>query len=208
MTSTAATVQLIGDTFTYEYDDVANSGALALFGTPTIVGDVVRFIPPDFRAESIDGIATDVVTANFIFDRVYAHNGAQIGEIKVIEFGDYEIVNDGDVSVDLLLTGSSNVDFFDLTSDSASYDASGDSSGLQTWDLMASINPATMFSSDATDLAITIQNTLRAETDAFGETAWIQKKLSFTASTEIPVPAAAWLFASALVSVAGIKRKK
>lgn len=206
MSSTAATVQLVGDTFIYEYDDVSNAGALALFGAPTIVGDTVRFIPPNFRAESLDGVASDVVVANFIFDRVYSTSGSQIFAIEVSEFGDYEIANGGSVSADLLLTASSNTDLSDFTSDSAAFDASGDSSGLQTWDILASINPANAFISGATDVAITIQNTLRAETNAQGETAWIQKKLAFTAS-EVPVPAAAWLFGSALLGLFGVKRK-
>ena len=208
LSSQAALVQLIGDSVIYEYDDATNAAALALFGTPTIAGDDVRFLPPSFRAESVDGAGSDVVSANFIFSRVYSINGDDIAEIQVLEFGDYEITNGDSVSADLLLTASSNVDFFDFASDMDSFDAAGDSAGLATWQLLASVDPTSVFSSAANDIAVSIQNTLVATTDAFGETAWIQKKLSFTATTVVPVPAAAWLFGSALMGLMALKRRK
>ena len=126
----------------------------------------------------------------------------------MLEFGDYEITNGDSVSADLLLTASSNVDFFDFASDMDSFDAAGDSAGLATWQLLASVDPTSVFSSAANDIAVSIQNTLVATTDAFGETAWIQKKLSFTATTVVPVPAAAWLFGSALMGLMALKRRK
>jgi hypothetical protein len=199
----AATVQLVGTSVIYEYDNVTNSAALALFGAPTILGDTVRFLPPNFRAQSDDGAGVDNVSANFIFDRVYSIGGQDITGLQVVEFGDYEITNGDRVSADLLLTISNNNDFTEFDSDAASFDAAGDSGGLQTWQLSASINPLLSFGSPAKDLAVSIQNTLEAATDAFGESAWIQKKLSFVATTVesetvVPVPPAVWLFGSAL----------
>jgi len=209
LSANAALVTLVGTSINYEYDDVANAGALSLFGTPTIIGDDVRFLPPSFRAESIDGAGTDLVTANFVFSRVYSTNGGQIQQLKVVEFGDYEITNGDAVSADLLLTAASNTNVFDFTSDSAEFDAAGDSSGKQTWMMMSLIDPSQAFIGASDDMAISIQNTLTATTNAFGETAWIQKKLTFAASTSvIPVPAAAWLFGSAIIGLAGIKRRK
>ena len=211
------TCTLTGDNIVYEYDSSVNAGALALFGTPTISGDVVRFIPPDFRAESVDGVGVhsgtniDNVNANFIFDRVYSLNGLEIQEIKVLEFGDYEITNGDRVSLDLLLTASSNIDFLDFTSNNAAFDALGDSGGLQTWQVSASVLPADMFSSAATDMALSIQNTLEAETNALGESAWIQKKLAFVAATEknpvVPLPPAVWLFGSSLGLLGMVRRR-
>lgn len=205
--ASSATVVLNGDSIIYEYDDVVNAAALALFGTPTISGDVVRFIPPSFRAESIDGIATnsagstDVVTANFIFDRVWSMDNTQLQSIQVIEFGDYEIINGDSAHVDLLLSVSNNLNFLEFTSDSGSADFYGDSGGLQTWQTSAQVDPFNAFSSNPWDVAVSIQNTLTAVTNAEGETAWIQKKLSFVASTEVPLPATVWLFGSALIGL-------
>lgn len=205
--ATAATVTLLGDTINYEYDDGTNAAALALFGTPTIVGDEVRFLPPSFRAESINGAGNDLVSANFIFDRVYSISGAEIASVQLIEFGDYEIINGDDASVDMLLTISNNNNFLEFASSSDSFSPSGDSGGLQTWLLHTELNPALDFGSIANDLAMTIQDTLFATTDASGETAWIQKKVTLVA-TAVPVPAAVWLFASGLGLLAGFGRHR
>jgi hypothetical protein len=202
----SATVTLNGSSIKYVYDDVVNAAALALFGTPTINGDVVRFLPPSFKAESIDGIGTitgtntDLVSGNFIFDRVYSTNQKALTQIQIVEFGDYEITNGDDVSADLLFTMSNNNNFLEFTSDSQAFDAAGDSGGLQTWQLVSLLSPEGEFSAVANDVAITIQNTLTATTNANGETAWIQKKISLVATTGtlVPVPPAVWLFGSAL----------
>jgi len=202
----AATVTLSGASINYEYDTVTNAAALVIFGTPTIQGDVVRFVPPSFRAESINGVATntpasntDLISAQFIFDRIYSVNQMELVEIKVIEFGDYEITNGNDVSVDLLLSMSNNNNPLEFTSDAQAFNSAGDSGGLQTWQLTSTLDPSAIFSPVANDVAATLQNTLTATTNASGETAWIQKKFSFVASAaEVPVPAALWLFSSAL----------
>lgn len=206
--ATAATVTLPGDTIIYEYDDAANAAALALFGVPTIVGDEVRFLPPSFRAESLNGAGDDLATANFVFSRIYSISGQDIVNIEVVEFGDYEITNGDSASADVLLTVSSNIDFLDMTSNSNSFDAGGDSGGAQTWLMQVNVNPAAAFIfGAANDVALSLQNTLFATTNASGETAWIQKKLTLVA-TAVPVPAAVWLFASGLGLLAGFGRRR
>jgi hypothetical protein len=214
----SATITLNGSSIKYEYDDVTNAAALALFGAPTIQGDVVRFLPPSFRAESIDGVGTttgtntDLVSANFIFDRVYSTNQKALTQIQVVEFGDYEITNGDDVSADLLLSMSNNNNFLEFTSDSESFDATGDSGGKKTWQLVAQLSPQGEFSAVANDVALSIQNTLTATTNANGETAWIQKKITLVASTgtivPVPVPAAVWLFGSALGLLGWIRKRQ
>jgi len=202
-----SSVALPGDTITYEYDDVANAAALALFGAPTVVGDELRFLPPSFRAESIDGAGSDVVSANFIFSRIYSHGGGDIMSISVVEFGDYEIINGDSVGADVLLTVSNNNDFTEFANASDAFDAAGDSGGLMTWLMQAGLNPAVLFDSVANDVALSLQNTLVATTDAFGETAWIQKKITVVASA-VPVPAAVWLFGSALGLLGWARRRR
>ena len=222
LSSYAATVTLTGDTVVYEYDD--QQAALALFGAPTIIGDGVRFLPQSFRAQSNEGIGSttgtniDLVTANFVFDRVYTKNGNSIQTIAVGEFGDYDISGGDSVSAALLLTVANNAVVWDFKSDDnpvPEFNASGDSGGPQTWELSALIDPLTELLFAPNDVGVTIQNTLTAITDESGETAWIQKKLTFIASAdsdvappEIPIPAAAWLFGSALLGLVGVARKK
>ncbi len=207
--SVAETITLKGETVTYQYDDIDNAYALQLFGTPTIIGDDVRFLPTVFRAESLDGSGAGLLTANFVFSDVFTQSGADIDRLEVVEFGDYEIIQDGAVSADLLLTASSNRLVYDYTSDSDSFDASGASLGLQTWTLSAAIDPATQFVGAADNLAVSLQNTLWATSNEQGDISWIQKKLVFTAtdSSQVPVPGAAWLFASALIGMASIGRR-
>ena len=71
------------------------------------------------------------------------------------------------------------------------------------------ITPAALFSDLATDVDFSIQNTLQAFAGAFPNYAFVQKKLSLqvTAVSTVPVPAAAWLFGSAL-GVFGLMRRK
>ncbi len=83
LSSYAATVQLVGTNVNYEYDDVVNSTALTWFGTPTIIGDTVSFLPPNFRAESGNGVGVVTAAANFIFDRVYSTNNREVAIIFI-----------------------------------------------------------------------------------------------------------------------------
>ena len=215
VSSYAATVTLVGTTVTYEYDD--GQAALSLFGTPTLIGDVVRFLPPDFSAISSNGEGVVITTANFIFDNVYANNsGLALSTVLVQESGDYEITNGDGVTADLRLQLTSNTDglaFPLVVSDS--FDSTlGGSGGLQEWALSTVIDPE--FEGQLSNsFAVSIQNTLTAFTDEAGESAWIQKKLAFVAVEEggtlppaIPIPAAAWLFGSALLGLMGVARKK
>ena len=206
----ANTVTLEGDTITYQYDNAANAYALQLFGTPTIIGDGVRFLPPVFRAESLNGSGASLLTANFIFSDVFSQSGGNIQQLEVFEFGDYEITGGGTVSADLLLTATSNRVPYEFISDSDSFDARDVSIGLQEWSMSVAIDPAAEFTGAADSLAVSLQNTLMASTDELGEAAWIQKKLVFKASesSNVPVPGAAWLFATALISIAGISRRR
>lgn len=208
--SQAADVTLFGNTINYVYDDAQTT----LFGTPTIIGDTVRFTPSNFRAESNNNLLaptslTDTATATFVFKSVYSANGTdELLSLQVKEFGDYRIDNGGSVGGDLWLSAYSNVNALDMSIVLDDFDASGDSSGNQLWTMDALINPAAEFTYSATDMAVQIQNNLTATTTANGELAWIQKKVNFVASNPVPVPAAAWLFGSALLGLIGVARRK
>lgn len=202
----AAPVTLYGDTINYVYDD--EQVAIDLFGDPDIIGDVVRFAPPAFRAESNDGEGTEIAAANFIFDRVYSVAGNEITNLQVIEFGDYKLVGGDSVEADLLLTVSNNISPLEYASSDDNFSAVGDSGGRQNWEMSTQLDPSEEFDAYASDVLLTIQNTLQATTDSFGEVAWIQKKLSFVAVSQVPLPAAAWLFGSAMLGLVTVARRK
>jgi hypothetical protein len=218
-TASALSVTQCGPNICYTYDNA--QAAVTEFGQPTLVGDSIRFLPPSFRAQSDDGVAQsdpgisrDTATANFIFNDVYTLSGNDIYSITVIEAGDYEIINDGDVTVDLYLQAANNNNGLDLTTATSSLDFVGDSAGLQKWQLDATLRPLTDPSdllgtpwSESSSLALNIQNTLTAYTDANGETAWVQKKITLVVS-EVPVPASVWLFGSGLGLLGWIRRRK
>jgi hypothetical protein len=199
----AATVTVCGPTICYEYDD-AQAGT-AKFGLPTLVGDALQFVPSDFRAESANGDGFAIDSATFVLNRVYSLSGAAILGVSAFESGDYRIISGGSVDVDLFLQAASNVTALDIAIDTANFAAAGDSAGLQQWDLTATVSPAATFSGLSNDMAVTVQNTLLAFTGSSGELAWIQKKLILEVAV-VPLPAAAWLFASALGLVGWVRR--
>ena len=203
----------------FQYDET--QGAVAYFGTPTLVGDAEVFLPPNFRAESINGAGihapfgqTDIQSANFIFDRVYSVSGGEIGSVLVSEAGDYDISGDtgglpDNVHVDIYTQIANNASA-EFASDLVNFDASGNSGGTQNWALLSNVlDPATAFTAYANDVAVNIQNTLKAFSDEAGGDAWIQKKFVVQIGTvvPVPVPAAVWLFGSGL-GLLGLARRK
>lgn len=188
---------------------------MSLFGLPTLAGDSLVFLPPSFRAQSTDGAGIDTATANFIFDEVYSRNGVtELRGLTVFESGDYEVTNGDRVNADLFLSVVNLVPgpplfpggpaLPETATDLDSFDAIGDSGGLQEWSMLAVVDPKAEFEASATRVSMTIQNTLTAETTDLGEDAWIQKTITLTAA--VPVPAAVWLFASGLGLLAGVRR--
>lgn len=207
----SATVQLCGPTICYVYDD--GQAAIANFGTPTLAGDSVFFTPTSFRAESLNGAGIDIDDATFLFDSVFSHDGSEqpgtgleIATLSVVDDGDYRIVGGDAVDATLRLQAV-NVASAENVSVTEMFDASGDSAGTQDWSLTAALLPDSTFAAASEELRVTVQNTLTATTDGAGELAWIQKKFSLTATTIVPIPAAAWLFASGLGLLGWMRRR-
>lgn len=201
--ASAAQVTLCGDTICYEFDD-AQSG-ISSFGNPILSGDALIWLVPNFRAESLDGAGLDTAQDSFVIDSVYSINGDAIQYIGIVEQGDYEITNGDRVSAELELDLQDN-DTLMTGNVTDSFAANGDSGGLQEWQISAFHNPFMHFGT-ATDISLTITDILEAETDASGEAAWIQKTIQIAATIAVPVPAAAWLFMSAL-GLIGLRRRR
>jgi len=208
----AATITDCGPNVCYEYDNA--QAAVALTGLPSLVGDDMRFLPPAFRAQSSGGAGWVTATASFVFARVYTVDpNDEIATFHTAEELDYEIVTDGQVSATLYTRALSNILLTDDTSTTVNWGpVNGDTGGAQVDDIAAYLYPAAMFAAAANDLQITIENTIRAYTDALAEDAFVQKKFTLSTVTRdsinvVPVPAAVWLFGSALGLIGGIRRR-
>ncbi len=205
----AAIITACGPNVCYEYDNA--QAAVALTGTPSLVGDDMQFLPSAFKAQSSGGAGWVTATANFIFSRVYTVDpNNEIASFKTFEEFDYEIITDGQVRAALYTQARSNILSSDGTSTLVNWGpVSGDTGGAQIDDITAWLYPATAFTGAASDMAVTIQNTLRAFTDASAEDAFIQKKFTLTTLTTspVPVPAAVWLFGSALGLFGWLRRR-
>lgn len=202
--------RLTGSTVVYEYDILDNSGALALLGTPELLGDTLRFLPPDLRVQSTNGAGTPAggLAAAFTFSSVRSLDGSALAGISWAEFLDYRIDNGGQVFAGLDLEASSNSVATDLITGAGSIAAMAPL-GVKTTDtLEVALDPSAAFAGLANDIRLRIQTSLQATTAAPGEGAWIQKKLALTAVTVVPAPPAVWLLGSAALSLAGFHLRR
>lgn len=215
--ASAAIVSLCGPNICYEYDNNPGVNAgITLFGAPTLLSgsDTLEFTPTAFSASAVNG-AIQTTTATFQFSRVYSIAGAEIVSFTVNESGDYRIINGGTVSASLRLQSVDKVNnglggsFPEVTVSSPipNWNTSTPT-GLvfQNWSLSASLTPAAAFQDLASVVDLQIQNTLDAFTFASGQQAFIQKKLTLVTSV-VPVPAAVWLFGSALAGIGFLRRR-
>jgi hypothetical protein len=202
----AATVTACGPNICYEYDDA--QAAVALFGLPSLDDDSLVFISPSFRAESSNGEGEVDASAAFVIDRVYSISGDAVTVVSLTEFFDYDVVNGDSVSAELTLDVTDNGSL-ETGGSFSSFSDTGDSGGQQATTLTGLFNPHSNFTGDASDLEVIITDTLTADTDAAGENAWIQKKVTL-ATTVVPIPAAVWLFGSGLgfLILAGRRRPR
>jgi len=213
----AAMVTQCGPNVCYQYDNA--QAAASWFGLPTLLGDAMYFTPTTFEARSADGVGihsgtnTDVADATWVFSRVYSVNSSyEIISILAYEEGDYEInYAGGETHGDLYLRarGLNNLLEASLI-DTDAVDFYGSSGGVQLWSMTAGLTPAASLTQLATNLTVTIQNTLTAftaNTTPGSELAWIEKKLVLDVTTVVPVPAAAWLMASGL-GLLGFARRR
>jgi hypothetical protein len=232
MPAQAALVTLCGNTICYEYNDDAGVNAgITLYGAPTLLAnsDTLKFAPTAFEADSDPGtpaIPTPTQTATFLFSSVYAKNGTdEIGTIEISEDGDYQILGDASVSAELQVRVTDIVDnlpvvptqgFPEEILDIQLFSSSTDTGlAFAPWSLGSMVSPATVFTDLASNVEVSIQNTLQAVSGSGGGYAYIAKKLLLTVSaatpptnTEVPVPAAAWLFASGLGAMGWFRRRK
>ncbi len=201
----AAVVTVFGDDVQFTYDDAT------LFGVATAVGNSIFFTPTTFVAESnnTDGLVT---TSETLFITVEMLGSSTVmTQFALAEQGDYRL--DGTTS-SVTATGT-----FDVSSNTSAFsDSNAISAGpltvqgaLTDWTINSMIDLAdTVGWGQDTAVTFMLDNILTAESNASGDQAIIQKKFGAfgVQVTVIPVPAALYLFGSALALLGWGSRRR
>lgn len=206
----SAPITQYGTDISFTYDDST------LFGTGTVVGNSISFLPVNFSAESLNdaGAVTSTDTLNVIIESTTANYTMSM--FTLAETGDYRL--DGGASADasawfLVESKTTNCGSFACTdSDIFSTGALADTNGVLTdWSLGGTLDLASTadWGSD-TKVTLQLQNNLLVEAASTGDVAFIQKKQGGIGITvnPVPVPAAVWLFGSGLIALVGLARRK
>ena len=188
--------------------------------------DIIQSSPTSgFRAESNDGIGIHSGTNTDNFTgigeiQIIAKPGFVLDSIDVAELGDYRMTSDAlsvDVDGQLIvwdyansLFGPTEIDYLTITGDLTIKDEQ-----LHSWRGDGGFDLTTSTWDDIDHVGLKLQNNLSATSaDITGSSAWIMKKIIAGGigvsidPSEIPVPAAIWLFGSGLLGLAGVARRR
>lgn len=209
-----ATVVQYGDDLIFTYDETTQ------YGLGTVVGNNIYFSPTEFIAESAntEGAVTALETLNIQIQVVNPSSGFRITGFEVAELGDYRLNgSSSSVSAEGRLQVTSNTTncgggLFPACTDAEIFSAGAltTTGALTEWSTYADIDlDDTIGWGEDTNVNVQIQNDLIATSVVEGELAFIQKKaqgVGIVVVSEIPLPAAGWLFGSALLTL--IARRK
>jgi len=185
-----------------------------LYGTPTIAGDTIYVTPTDFLAQSLNtqGAVQTVGTGTI---QIAAKDGYSLDTVNFLEYGDYKMTADSTVDVSPWLKLFDANGFGGYSETISNVPVTGDltlADGLNhDWSAEASFDLTTTAWDEINYVGLTLQNTLDAYSNIDGGTALIQKKgvgSIVVSTTVVPVPAAVWLFASGLIGLFGVARRK
>ncbi len=181
----------------------------------TVIGNTIFFTPSTFKAESLDGVGPAVTADTIDITIEVTSSGLAIDSLLYLEDGDYKLTGSGasasavgDVSIDSLTSAYSDTSAFSTGA------LAGTGGTLAAWSASTSVDLADTpgWDTDSKILA-SITNILTADTLSAGEVAFIEKKFAGGATgltimmAPIPVPAAVWLFGSALGLLGWMRRK-
>lgn len=207
----AAMVTLEGDNVSFTYDDATP------FGTAVVVGDALMFSPTEFTVESLNGVGYESYVAALNVT-VEAKAGSTIAGIQLMEQGNYKLNGDGsEASLEGALQVSSLTQldgFFPFTNSTVYGGSVSDGDGdLTPWDVSASLSlsDAAGWESD-TAVNVLVQNLLGGltsadESQAFASKTFLGLGVELGEGTEIPLPAAGWLFGVALAGLVARSRR-
>lgn len=210
-TTFGATVTVVDPSGMSDFSVTYDTDEAGLFGQLILSNNTILFLPDSFIAESNNGVVGAVVseTLNLQLNRITA--GFTFDSFFMQETGDY-IVNGANAAVSAygemrVRSASSLLAEFQ---DSFSFSDNGDR-GTDTfqWSGTTTIDSNDGWMGTTSDTVyLTLQNNLTAATMDNGEQAFIQKKSSGVSITvnPVPVPAAVWLFGSAMIALFGYRK--
>ena len=212
-TASAAPITQFGTDVSFSYDDAT------LFGTGTVVGNSISFLPENFIAQSVDGGAGSSVSDVLDVTVLATTTGFVMDMFGLQELGDYKLKGAPSAAVEAgatfgVVSNTTDCSVSVACSANATFSAGplADTAGLLTnWSMGGSIDlAATAGWGNDTSVMIQLINTLSASTGATGDVAFIQKKQGGVGISvnPVPVPAAVWLFGSGLIGMIGIARRK
>jgi PEP-CTERM motif len=162
----ASMVTLVGQDFDISYDTAALD---ALFGAPTLSGNTIRFAPSLFFAQSFSGdeVVTRTATTNLT---LRLHAGRQWSNISLVEQGQYNLTGAQsfvEVGGQLRVFDLNNFPTEATSRLQANSTLSMADGGSHAWQASASVAASTNAAlALATDLNLTVQNSLEAYTDS------------------------------------------
>lgn len=164
LSASAATVTLDGDWFDVQYDDTM----LGLFGTPTLVGNTLKFFPTSFKATAVDpgGANIQAFTSQTVALKIIVEDGYYMTGAMLAEGGDYfkyggarsNVNASGELRVTSLSDASGTVADTLMTSPSFPFPAPGAPGSSLPWTADADV----ALDGQVTMANVTIQNLLLA----------------------------------------------
>lgn len=202
----AQAAMLEGDTVWFSFDD----SLLGLFGNASVSGDTLSFDPTAFKANAAGpGIVTVSATTPLI--TITTKDMWVLDGVELFEQGDYFRIESG-ASTTLVGAGGQ----FIVNGSPVAVSAGGLTEYLTVADVINDGLSTTGWTASAgvalsgDSATVKVQNILLAGLTGGLEAAFIEKKLVEIAvdTTFVPIPAAVWLFGSALFGLTMVGRRR
>lgn len=202
----AQAAMLEGDTVWFSFDD----SLLGLFGSASVSGDTLSFDPTAFKANAAGpGIVTVSATTPLI--TITTKDMWVLDGVELFEQGDYFRIESG-ASTTLVGAGGQ----FIVNGSPVAVSAGGLTEYLTVADVINDGLSTTGWTASASaalsgdSATVKVQNILLAGLTGGLEAAFIEKKLVEIAvdTTFVPIPAAVWLFGSALFGLTMVGRRR